>query len=50
MKPTRKGVIGIPLQEFLASGWIEPAAAHIDTQCVRLNREVFMEFLGQLKA
>jgi hypothetical protein len=46
MKPTRKGVIGIPLQEFLASGWIEPAAAHIDARCVESNREVFLEFLG----
>lgn len=50
MKPTRKGVIGIPLQEFLASGWIEPAAAHIDTKCVAENRSVFAAFQHQLKA
>ena len=50
MKPTRKGVIGIPLTEFLAAGWIEPAAAHIDTQCVEDNRNVFTSFIEQLKA
>jgi hypothetical protein len=50
MKPTRKGVIGIPLKEFLASGWIEPAAAHIDAGCVAVNRNVFLEFREQLKA
>jgi hypothetical protein len=44
MKPTRAGVIGIPLTEFLASGWIEPAGAHIDPECVENNREVFEEF------
>lgn len=50
MKPTRKGVIGIPLKEFLASGWIEPAAAHVDAGCVKANREVFSTFREQLKA
>lgn len=50
MKPTRKGVIGIPLREFLASGWIEPAAAHIDNNCVISNRSVFSVFQEQLKA
>lgn len=50
MKPTRKGVIGIPLREFLASGWIEPAAAHIDANCVVANREVFLKFRSILKA
>lgn len=50
MKPTRKGVIGIPLKEFLASGWIEPAAAHVDVKCVKANRDVFSAFREQLKA
>lgn len=50
MKPTRKGVIGIPLREFLASGWIEPSAAHVDASCVTANREVFSKFREQLKA
>ena len=44
MKPTRKGVIGIPLKEFLAFGWIEPAGAHVDASCVRGNRQVFSTF------
>jgi hypothetical protein len=49
MKPTRKGVIGIPLKEFLASGWIEPAAAHVDASCVTANRDMFSRFREQLK-
>lgn len=49
MKPTRKGVIGIPLKEFLASGWIEPAAAHVDAGCVESNGEVFSVFRELLK-
>lgn len=50
MKPTRKGVIGIPLKEFLASGWIEPAAAQVDANCVKANRNVFLSFREQLEA
>lgn len=50
MKPTRKSVIGIPLKEFLASGWIEPAGAHVDSDCVTANRDVFSRFREQLKA
>lgn len=50
MKPTRKGVMGIPLREFLASGWIEPAAAHIDASCVKVNRDVFSQFRQQLNS
>lgn len=49
MKPTRKGVIGIPLTEFLASGWIVPAAAHVDSQCIQHNREIFASFTEILK-
>lgn len=49
MKPTRKGVIGIPLTEFLASGWIEPSAAHVGPDCVQSNRDVFTQFRTQLE-
>lgn len=50
MKPTRRGVIGIPLEEFLAGGWIEPAGAHIDSECVAHNRRVFDAFCAKLRA
>lgn len=49
MKPTRAGVIGIPLTAFLAKGWIEPAGAHIDSSCVASNREVFDSFCTELR-
>lgn len=49
MKPTRKGVIGIPITEFLASGWIEPSGAHINARCVESNREIFSKFSQQLQ-
>lgn len=49
MKPTRKGVIGIPLSEFLAAGWIEPTAAHINEDCVNSNREIFQKFRDALE-
>ncbi len=48
MKPTRKSVIGIPLREFIASGWIEPTSAHIDSDCVVNNRDVFKLFLEKV--
>lgn len=50
MKPTRPGVIGIPLEEFLAGGWIEPAGAHIDPACVASNRVVLDAFYRDVEA
>jgi hypothetical protein len=45
MAPTRKGVMGIPLREFLAAKWIEPKSAHVDEALVAHNRKVFEEFI-----
>lgn len=50
MKPTRKGVIGIPITEFLASGWIHPDAAHVDSSCVTNNEQVFSKFITEMRS
>ncbi|WP_104657441.1 Z1 domain-containing protein [Ralstonia insidiosa] len=48
MSPTRKSVIGITLDEVVAANWVTPKAAHVDTDCVATNRNVFNEFVVAL--
>lgn len=44
MQPTRKGVIGIPMTSLLATGWMQPTAAHKNTGFVLSNRLVLENF------
>ena len=48
MNPTRRNVIGIPLDEVVASNWVHPKAAYVDPHCVEDNRQVFKDFIAQL--
>lgn len=48
MNPTRRNVIGIPLEEVVASNWVHPKAAYVDPNCVKDNRQVFEDFMAQL--
>lgn len=48
MQPTRKGVIGIPVTELVATGWMQPKAAHRNADFVKVNRNVLAEFRQQL--
>jgi len=49
MNLTRKGVMGMPMKEFLASKWIEPQSAHVDNKLVTANQEVFEALLSELR-
>jgi hypothetical protein len=49
MNPTRRNVIGIPLDEVVASNWVHPKAAFVDPHCVEDNRQVFEQFIAQLR-
>jgi len=44
MQPTRKGVIGIPMTELVATGWMQPAAAHRGADFVSSNRNSISHF------
>lgn len=44
MQPTRKGVIGIPVTDLVAKGWMQPVAAHRNKMCVQHNRDVLTNF------
>lgn len=44
MQPTRKGVVGIPVTELVATGWMQPTAAHRNADFVRANRDVVAQF------
>jgi hypothetical protein len=48
MHPTRKGVIGIPMTELVATGWMQPKAAHRNAALVQDNREALTVFRKHL--
>lgn len=48
MQPTRKGVIGIPVTELVATGWMQPKAAHRNASFVTVNRDVLTAFRQDL--
>jgi Z1 domain len=48
MQPTRKGVIGIPVTELVATGWMQPKAAHLKADFVKSNRYTLVKFQQQL--
>jgi hypothetical protein len=47
MQPTRKSVIGIGLQDHLASGWFHPNIAH--QADVVLNKKIYTDFLTTIQ-
>ena len=48
MQPTRKGVIGIPVTELVATGWMQPKAAHHNASHLEVNRHALTAFRQDL--
>lgn len=48
MQPTRKGVIGVPLTELIAAGWMQARAAHREPEVVSANEALFSSFRAML--
>lgn len=49
LQPTRRGVMGIKLDEVTAAEWLFPGAAHVGKPAVAHNRIVFDRFLQHLR-
>lgn len=50
MQPTRKGVIGVPITELIAEGWMQARAAHRDPTVISDNSRLFEAFTKSLGA
>lgn len=49
MQPTRKGVIGIPITELIAEGWMQARTAHRIPTVVSSNSALFADFRKSLE-
>lgn len=49
MQPTRKGVIGVPITELIAEGWMQARAAHREASVVSSNTKLFSDFKKSLE-
>lgn len=49
MQPTRKGVIGVPITELIAAGWMQARNAHRKPHAVSTNKTLFAEFRKALE-